>query len=114
MTSMFSVKASTTRTRRADDQWNLDALIEMTPLAEHPVVPELFSMVAGEYDHGVVIFATRLERGYNAADVVIDLGHQPVVSRAQLAHRGFDVGVRCRVEALEPEMVTLHVGSIGM
>ena len=86
----------------------------MTLLAEHPVVPELFSMVAGEYDHGVVVFVTRLERGYHATDVVIDLGHHSIVSRTQLAHRGLVVGVRSRVEALAPEMVTQHVGCIGM
>ena len=71
-------------------------------------------MVAGDHDQGVVVVAARLERVHYAADMVIDLGHQSVVGRAQLAHRSFIVGVRRRIVPLASEVMAQHVGRIGM
>ena len=71
-------------------------------------------MVAGEDDQGVVVGAVILEEVDQAAQVMVELGHEAVVGGAELAHGPVLARMGRRIEALPRPMVAPHEGGVGM
>src|SRR3546814_6327063 len=65
------------------------------------MVAELLAMVAGEDDQGVVPLAGLLQEVEDAAEMVVDLGHQPEIGGAHHPHRLFVHGRAQPVGTLE-------------
>ena len=82
--------------RVADDQRDLVGGVEIAAFAEQPMVAHLLAVVGGENDHRPVPAAALLEVGDEAAYLLIDQRHQPVIDRLQPAE--FLFIRRCAVE----------------
>ena len=99
---------------RTDDERNVNALIEVALLAEHPMVPKLFPVVAGEDDQGIVIRAATLEEADQSAQVMVEFGHKAIVGSAKLAHGPVLSWVDLGIEPLSGPVVAPHVGGVRM
>ena len=68
----------------AQDQGDMEGVVEVAFLAEKPMAAEHLAMVAGEDDEGVVVEPLGLQEVQDAADVEVDLSDQAVVNRREL------------------------------
>ena len=73
------------RRRVADDQRHMKGLLVVAEFRDHPVVAEIFTMIGGEDDQGVVVGAARLEEIDQPPDLGVDLGDHAEIGRLDLA-----------------------------
>ena len=86
--------------RAPDQERNPGRGVVHPAFAEAVAVSEVFAVVGGENDQGVVKFAVRLQLRENAADLEIDEGDRRIVI-------GFDVAQQLAVDPLIAVLVTI-------
>lgn len=74
--------------RVPDDAQDVVALLEEARLLDQAVVAELFAVVGGDEDEGVLPLARGLQRGPQSAELVIDLGDHAEILGLEPGHLG--------------------------
>ena len=71
--------------RIAHDQRHVERLVEPAELVHDPVVAERLAVIRGEHHERARREAGLVERVEDPAELIVDLGHHPVVGGLQLA-----------------------------
>src|SRR5215813_2709612 len=74
------------RRRITQHQRNMETLVTVADLAQQVMVPELFTMITGEDNQGVVILSGFFQIPDDPPEVVIDLTNHAIVGRAHAAY----------------------------
>src|SRR4029453_11062594 len=78
--------------RITNHQWNVETLVKVAHLSQQVMVPELFTVITGEDNQGVLILSRFFQIPDDPPEVVIDLTDHAIVGRAHAAHFCFRHG----------------------
>ena len=75
----------------------MKTLIKVRPLSDHPVVPQLLTVIASENDERFVVLTCFLQQSDDPANLMVDFRHETIVCRPQLTHGTVVSGISLRI-----------------